>query len=322
MVVGGGQRGSNMVVGCSQRGGNMVVGGGQRGGNMVVGGGQRSGNMVVGGGQRGGNTVIGGSQGGSNSIGGSKRSVVDKSWVSLSLGLTLDNMLNSTVLGNIRWTIDTIGHSGVVVGAVVAGHSVAGKSMDKGRSNSSDNWGSNSSDNWGSNSSDYWGSNSSDNWGSNSSENWRSNSPDKWGSKMAIRCQRGSNMAIGCQRGRVGRSKRGTSIRAVDESWVSLSFSLTLGNKMPVVESVGGLVRCVRSDKRGGRSGVRSDKRGGRVGVQRESMSVGAVGMGTIGTIGGDVLSICLGFRLSHSSGDKSENYKHLHGAGVVMRLS
>merc|ERR1711892_653239 len=106
-------------------------------------------------------------------------------------------MLNSTVLGNIRWTINTIGHSGVVVGAVVAGHSVAGKSMDKGRSNSSDNWGSNSS--------------------------------DKWGSNMAIRCQRGSNMAIGCQRGRVGRSKRGTSIRAVDESWVSLSFSLTLG---------------------------------------------------------------------------------------------
>merc|ERR1712123_350833 len=94
-------RGSNMVVGCSQRGGNMVVCGGQRGGNMVV----------------------GGSQGGSNSVGGCKRSVVDKSWVSLSL--TLDNMLNSTVLGNIRWTIDTIGHSGVVVGAVVAGHSVA-----------------------------------------------------------------------------------------------------------------------------------------------------------------------------------------------------
>merc|ERR1739838_1027170 len=249
---------------------------------MVVGGGQRGGNMVVGGGQRGGNMVVGGSQG------GCKRSVVDKSWVSLSL--TLDNMLNSTVLGNIRWTIDTIGHSGVVGWAVVAGHSVAGKSMDKGRSNSSDNL--------------------------------RSNSSDKWGSKMAIRCQRGSNMAIGCQRGRVGRGKRGTSIRAVDESWVSLSFSLTLGNKMPVVESVGGLVRCVRSDKRGGRSGVRSNKRGGRVGVQRESMSVGAVGMGTISTIGGDVLSICLGFRLSHSSGDKSENYKHLHGAGAVMRLS
>merc|ERR1711892_547128 len=256
MVVGGGQRGSNMVVGCSQRGGNMVVGGGQRGGNMVVGGGQRGGNMVV-----------GGSQGGSNSVGGCKRSVVDKSWVSLSL--TLDNMLNSTVLGNIRWTIDTIGHSGVVVGAVVAGHSVAGQSMDKGRSNSSDNWGSNSSDNWGSNSSDNWGSNSSGNWGSNMAIRCQR------GSNMAIGCQRGSNMAICCQRGSnsvgignwsnniegsVGRSKGGPSIRAVDESWVSLSFSLTLGNKMPVVESVGGLVRCVRSDKRGGRSGVRSDK--------------------------------------------------------------
>merc|ERR1711892_323159 len=142
----------------------------------------------------------------------------------------------------------------------------------------------------------------------------RSNSSDNWGSNMAISCQRGSKMAISCQRGSnsigvgnwgnniggsVGRSKRGTSIRAVDESWVSLSFSLTLGNKMSVVESVGGLVRCVRYDKRGGRSGVRSDKRAGRVGVQRGSMSVGAVGMGTlgtIGTIGGDVLSICLGF--------------------------
>merc|ERR1712123_551013 len=147
----GNNRGSNIGVGNRY----MVVGGGQRGSNMVVGGGQRGGNMVV-----------SGSQGRSDSVGGSKRSVVDKSWV----GLRLDNMLNSTVLGNIRWTIDTIGHSGVVVGAVVAGHSVAGKSMDKGRSNSSDNWGSNSSDNWGSN--------------------------------MAISCERGSNMAIGCQRGR------------------------------------------------------------------------------------------------------------------------
>merc|ERR1712123_156499 len=117
----GNNRGSNIGVGNRY----MVVGGGQRGSNMVVGGGQRGANMVV-----------SGSQGRSDSVGGSKRSVVDKSWVSLSLGLTLDNMLNSTVLGNIRWTIDTIGHSGVVVGAVVAGHSVAGKSMDKGRSNS------------------------------------------------------------------------------------------------------------------------------------------------------------------------------------------
>merc|ERR1712123_557401 len=88
--------------------------GNDRGSNIGVG----NRNMVVGGGQRGGNMVVSGSQGRSDSVGGSKRSVVDKSWVSLSLGLTLDNMLNSTVLGNIRWTIDTIGHSGVVVGAV------------------------------------------------------------------------------------------------------------------------------------------------------------------------------------------------------------
>merc|ERR1711892_1413822 len=64
--------------------------GNDRGGSMVVCGGQRCGNMVVGGGQRGGNMVVGGSQGGSNSVGGCKRSVVDKSWVSLSLSLTLD----------------------------------------------------------------------------------------------------------------------------------------------------------------------------------------------------------------------------------------
>merc|ERR1712123_498586 len=88
------------TIACKMSSGN------NRGSNIGVG----NRYMVVGGGQR-----------------GSNRSVVDKSWVSLSL--TLDNMLNSTVLGNIRWTIDTIGHSGVVVGAVVAGHSVAGKSM-------------------------------------------------------------------------------------------------------------------------------------------------------------------------------------------------
>merc|ERR1711892_668088 len=128
IVVGGGQRGDNMVVGGGQRGGNMVVGGGQGGSNIVVGGGQRGGNMAVGG-QRRGNMVVGGGQWRGNSIGGSKRSnniggsigwdsVVDKSWVSLSISLTLDNVLNGSVLGNIRWSIDTVGHSSVVGGAV------------------------------------------------------------------------------------------------------------------------------------------------------------------------------------------------------------
>merc|ERR1711892_1321341 len=130
---------------------------------MAVGG-QRCGNVVVGGGQRRGNSIGGSKR--SNNIGGSIGwdSVVDKSWVSLSL--TLDNMLNGTVLGNIRWSVDAVGHSSEVGGAVVAGDGVAGKSTD--------NWGNNVvvvvSGQRGSNSSDSWGSNSSDKWGGNSSD--------------------------------------------------------------------------------------------------------------------------------------------------------
>merc|ERR1712106_1238914 len=220
--------------------------------------------MVVGG-QRGCNVVVGGGQRRGNSIGGSKRSnnirgsigwdsVVDKNWVSLSISLTLNNVLNGSVLGNIRWSIDTVGHSSVVGGAGVAGDGVAGKSTD----------------NWGNNVvvvvSGQRGSNSSDNGGSNSS--------DKWGGNMA-------EMTIS--------SIGGGSIRAIDEGRVSLSFSLTLGNDVSVVKPVG----------------ERSDKRGGSVGT-----------ISTIVTIGGDILSISSGFRLSHGSGGKSENYKHLHGAG------
>merc|ERR1711892_1159992 len=76
-------------------GGSNIAVGGQRGCNVVVGGGQRSGNMAVGG-QRGCNVVVGGGQRRSNNIGGSIGwdSVVDKSWVSLSISLTLDNVLN------------------------------------------------------------------------------------------------------------------------------------------------------------------------------------------------------------------------------------
>merc|ERR1712106_1092595 len=113
---------ANMGIG-NWRGNNIVVGGGHRGCNVVVGC-QRCGNMVVGGGQRRGNSIGGSKR--SNNIGGSKGwdSVVDKSWVSLSISLTLDNMLNGTVLGNIRWSIDTVGHSSVVGGAVVAGDGV------------------------------------------------------------------------------------------------------------------------------------------------------------------------------------------------------
>merc|ERR1719402_320254 len=147
-------------VGPSSSGGSNMssIGGGQGGGNMVVSG--QGSNMVVGGGQRRG-----------NSIGGSKIGV-DQSRVSLSL--TLDNMLNWTILGNIFWAIDTIGHSSVVVGVVVAGDSVAG--------NSGDNVGGNSGDNVGGNSVDIW------------------DSSDKWCGNMAVRVGsssvRGESIAV------------------------------------------------------------------------------------------------------------------------------
>merc|ERR1712106_567035 len=69
--------------------GNVGIGN-WRGGNMVVGG-QRSGNVVVSGCQRRGNSI--GRSKRSNNIGGSIGwdSVVDKSWISLSISLTLDN---------------------------------------------------------------------------------------------------------------------------------------------------------------------------------------------------------------------------------------
>merc|ERR1719225_806797 len=152
-----GKRGSNMSSIGDGRGNNVVIGGGQGGGNMVVSG--QGSNM----------SSIGDGRG--NSIGGSKIGV-DQSRVSLSL--TLDNMLNWTILGNIFWAIDTIGHSSVVVGVVVAGDSVAG--------NSGDNVGGNSVDIWGSNSVDIW------------------DSSDKWCGNMAVRVGsssvRGESIAV------------------------------------------------------------------------------------------------------------------------------
>merc|ERR1739838_850351 len=232
-----GKGGGNMVIGCGQGGGNMVVGCSQGGGNMVVGCGQGGGNMVVGGGQRRG-----------NGIGGSKRSNIGVDQSGVSLSLTLDNMLNWTVLGNIFRAIDTIGHSSVVVGVVVAG-------------DSGDNRG---------NSVDIWGSKSS----------------DKWSGNMAVRV--GSSSISG--------SVRGVSI-AVDQSRVSLS--LTLGNEASVVE---------RANDGGGVCTI--DTKGPGVGVGTIS------GVRRVSTISRDVLSISSGFRLGHNSGGKSENYKHLHGAG------
>merc|ERR1719250_429714 len=243
--------GSNMAVSGS---GNMSSVGYGRGNNVVISGGHGS-NMVVSG-------------------HGSKRSSMGVDQSGVSFGLTLDNMLDWTILGNIFWAIDTIGHSSVVVGVVVAGESVAG--------NSGDNVGGNSVDIWGGNSVDIWGGNSVDKRGGNSSDKGCSNISDKGGGNMAVR---------------VGSSSISGSVRvsiAVDQSRVSLSFTLA---NMTVGESAheGGGV-CTTIDTIG--PGVWEGICGGvRVSSSR------------------DVLSISSGFRLSHSSGGKSENYKHLHGA-------
>merc|ERR1711981_1327944 len=249
--------------------------------------GQGSGNMVVCG-QGSGNMVVCG-QGSGNRVGGSKRrnniGAVDQGWVSLSL--TLDNMLNRTVLGNIRWAIHTVGHSSVVLWVVVAGNGVAGN-----------NRGGNSSDNRRNNALDKWGGNSLDNWGSNS--------PDKRSGNMAVRVGSGS----------IGASVRGISV--IKEGRVSFSLSLTLGNEV--------------AEERGGREG----RVGGEVGESSvvcqgigKMVVSGGQGSGKMvvsgqgrSTIGRDILSISSGFRLGHSSGGKSENYEHLHGAGGASGLS
>merc|ERR1719232_690456 len=70
--------------------------------------------------------VVGGGEGRGNSVGGSKRSSMGVDQSGVSFGLTLDNMLDWTILGNIFWAKDTIGHSSVVVGVVVAGDSGGG----------------------------------------------------------------------------------------------------------------------------------------------------------------------------------------------------
>merc|ERR1712165_148269 len=82
----------------------------------------------------------------------------------------------------------------------------------------------------------------------------------------------------------------------VDKSWVSLSISLTLGKEVVSVVCVVGESSIW---------GVST------VGAVRVS-PIGGVGMINTSTIG-QVLRISIGFRLSHSSGSESENYKHLH---------
>jgi len=48
--------------------------------------------------------------------------VVSEGGVDKGLSRTLDNMLNSMVLGNVFGTKHSVGDSGVVAGVVVAGH--------------------------------------------------------------------------------------------------------------------------------------------------------------------------------------------------------
>merc|ERR1712115_433949 len=240
------------------------IAGKRRGNNVVISGGHGSNMAVSGHGSNMSNMVVGGGEGRGNSVGGSKRGSMGVDQSGVSFGLTLDNMLDWTILGNIFWAIDTIGHSSAAVGVVVAGDSVAG--------NSGDNVGGNSVDKWGGNSSDEGGGNISDKGGGNIS--------DKGGSKMAVRV--GSSSISG--------SVRVSSI-AVDKSRVSLSLALAImgvdiRGVCPTIDTIGpgvweGTICSIR----------------------------------VVSTISRDVLSISSGFRLSHSSGGKSENYKHLHGA-------
>merc|ERR1719206_69693 len=248
--------------------------GNRRGNNVVISGGHGSNMAVSGHGSNMSNMVVGGGEGRGNSVGGSKRSSMGVDQSGVSFGLTLDNMLDWTILGNIFWAIDTIGHSSVVVGVVVAGESVAGNSVDI--------WGGNSVDKWGGNSSDKRGSNSSDKGGSNVFDKGGGNISDKGGGNMAVW---------------VGSSSISGSVRvsiAVDQSRVSLSLTLAIMGVGETAQEGGGV--CTTIDTIG--PGVWEGICGGvRVSSSR------------------DVLSISSGFRLSHSSGGKSENYKHLHGA-------
>merc|ERR1712115_508423 len=250
---------------AGKRSGNISIGNG-RGNNVVISGGHGSNMAVSGHGSNMSNMVVGGGEGRGNSVGGSKRSSMGVDQSGVSFGLTLDNMLDWAILGNIFWAKDTIGHSGVVVGVVVACDSVAG----------------NSGDNVGDNISDIWGSNSSDKGGSNISDKGGGNSFDKGGGNMAVR---------------VGSSSISGSVRvsiAVDQSRVSLSLALAI---MGV--DIRGV--CTTIDTIG-------------PGVWEDTILIcGGVRVSTI-ALSTIALSISSGFRLSHSSGGKSENYKHLHG--------
>merc|ERR1719516_583060 len=117
------------------------------------------GSLVEGGG---GNNVVEGSvvdSVASNSIIiGEGKGVVDRESISLCLSLSLDNVLDWSILGNVLWCENTVGDSSVLVGVVVVGHSMAGNlglGIDNGVDSSvvGDSGGSNSlvGDSWGGN---------------------------------------------------------------------------------------------------------------------------------------------------------------------------
>merc|ERR1719317_730830 len=84
-----GSSGSNSVSSIAgKRSGNMSSVGNGRGNNVVISGGHRS------------NMVVSGHEGRGNSVGGSKRSSMGVDQSGLSFGLTLDNMLDWTILAS------------------------------------------------------------------------------------------------------------------------------------------------------------------------------------------------------------------------------
>merc|ERR1719312_1832243 len=104
-----GKRSGNMSIG-NRRGNNVVISGGHGSNRAVRGHGSNmveschGSNMAVSGhGSNMSNMVVGGGEGRGNSVGGSKRSSMGVDQSGVSFGLTLDNMLDWTILGNIFW---------------------------------------------------------------------------------------------------------------------------------------------------------------------------------------------------------------------------
>jgi len=236
----------------------------------------------------------------------------------ISLSLTLDNVLNSVVLGNVLGSENSVGDSSVVVGVVVVGHLVGGG--NNGSGSIRDNW-VDVADNR------VVGAVGNRADGSTAVGNGVDGSSvvDKSGISLGITLHKGVDIAV--KPGGVGHSRSdersgdgadnrvdnrvdkradradngtvsvvsdgsdGTS--AVDNSRIGLrlSISITLNKSTEGVEGViSGGVRSETSQQR------------------RVSRSVGER------RIDSRVHQSRIGFRLSAGNGGQSENYKHLHG--------